>query len=157
MIISSYDQSISESDLESIFEFSTLQFQAFHHLQQNISTNNPSNISDWKRLLHQNKGKIYICSTKEVKYAGFLFTYHKSADSIHIWLALTNQNIRKQGVMTRLFQFLEKDVIARNITVNTIPSQFKDMPAFLIKQGFENTSSPNEVKHKYVKQIKMSE
>ena len=139
---------IPEKELEEIFNFSTLQFLLQN---QQESTNNPSSILDWKRLLYQFNGKIYICSTVDVRYAGFLFTYQKSLDSIHIWLALTHQNLRKQGIMTQLFQFLQQDI--STITVNTIPSQFKYMPAFLIKQGFENTSCPNKYKHKYIKKI----
>jgi ribosomal protein S18 acetylase RimI-like enzyme len=159
------DQYSSCADIDSIFAFSTEQFQQCLNDAKSSDAssgrNNPVCLDDWKRLLKESRGKIYYMKSEDsLEFAGFLFTYRKPA-SVHIWLALTHKAYRRCGVMSSLFAYLQNELISERdvdtISVNTIPSVFISMPDFLIKQGFQDVT-PLELqissqKRRFIKKI----
>ena len=59
-----------------------------------------------------------------------MFLYHKSPSHLHIWLAGTCPEFRRQGAMTLMFNTLLEKTVTRTVsklTLNTYPEKFPSM------------------------------
>jgi hypothetical protein len=145
-----------DSSLVPAFEFSVTEFQK---ILGNLGSHDASNLEHWKILLTQKNGRIYIAKESGKIIAGLIFIYEKKNDTKHIWLAITAAKWRRHGVMKCLFDFAINHLpeIVVQLTVNTCPKKFPNMPKFLEKQEFtfcELKQGTNlDIKHVYSRRI----
>ncbi len=104
----------------------------------------PSMFSEWIERLDNKHGEILyaelpsIDSSDKIRVAGFIFSYVRDNcnDSRHIWLAITNPLYLRLGIMSKIFRILDINYPSIELTVNTYPNKFPNMPYFLEHCGY---------------------
>ena len=145
-----------DSSLVPAFEFSVMEFQK---ILGDLGSPEATSLEHWKTLLTQKNGSIYIAKVTAQTIVGLIFVYEKTNCTRHIWLTITAEKWRRHGVMKSLLDFaiahLPEDIV--ELTVNTCPKKFPNMPKFLVKQEFTfcelKEGKNRDIWHAYSKRI----
>ena len=102
----------------------------------------PADFSHWMDKLRNYSGEVVFHRSQHTnEISAFVFTYHRSIDptQLHIWIAGCKAPFRRQGLMSKIFEFVEARAVEngiKSITVNTYPARFHHMPSFLTSRQF---------------------
>jgi hypothetical protein len=137
---SAQDIDAKESVLKQLFQLSCAWFG---EAPENPAVT-PSVYSAWKTRLVESQGEILYCTTEgSDAVMGFIFVHDRDINR-HIWLAVTNPDFLRRGVMSSLFADFETKSAGRRLTVNTYPKRFANMPLFLESRQFVMYDSRDE-------------
>lgn len=119
----------------------------------------PSEFKEWQRRFLTKDGIIYFCyidtntsESRQDNIIGFIFTHVHDETTVevpkrHIWLAICMDRYRRMGVMKKIFVLFEQDNFGVELTVNTYPLRFPNMPGFLHALGYRNDAKTFDGQH----------
>ncbi|KAI8896398.1 hypothetical protein BC833DRAFT_597576 [Globomyces pollinis-pini] len=100
------------------------------------TTTNTDSKEYWQSLIQDHNGHLFI-ARNDKQVIALVFTFQKVLNKQHIWLAITHPDYHRLGIMKALFQKVQDHFTNQNLTVNTIPEIFPNMPKFLQSLGFD--------------------